>query len=609
MGMETAIGAFRKLGFPEGVLRVLEDVWTDQHRYILWDGHASPEVLRAGCAPQGDPIAPFVLNCWMAAGARIVNDRIKAWDQERTECQREEDSGRMSKIYMDDRSWADPDTSRLLKAVEIWQTWSISMGLKENADKTQLAAATKEGTAILKKAAEERGLGKYVVQDLEALGVMLTRKAGAKEQARVDAAQRTIQMLQVLPGSRNYKLRVGRALGLTKAMYGWIGKSPGKAQAAPVNKASMQISKTSQATNPALREVFEGGTNTLEITVLQRQLAMLGKRRSRKETTWDAQSTAAVREAMSSWQWKEVAPFHWRHDDLDTNLHIPESPERWAAVKKKAEHDLREAYRLQKWGTFLQGTRRSARMLEGTRYNPEQVRLARQHRGDDALRTYYVGGLLMPEVFKNRNTDFRTTCPWCGKDKGWTEHVLWQCRKRKFLIPKPKNKITARLGWPDPEMTKEQQNEIAEHISHTARTIWEQRYGSPLHNDEIPLAKKNRRAEKRRQEKKRKERLRKRKVELEVKVTPQYTVLKHKNAPTAMAKRKRERDAWKRQAKARTTHGEEGKLDNTSRKDQEKGKKRQKDEEKMGNEGPGKRARRNKWDKKLDSGKHKEDKG
>ena len=124
----------------------------NQKRYASWDTHTAEKPFFAGCLPQGDPISQFALGLWMKAGSEAVKEKLEELTESRRKRKAQEESEgaptpkrrrrdeRVAKNYMDDRSWADTCPWRVVKAVEVWQRWSSSVGLKENEEKKQLVA-------------------------------------------------------------------------------------------------------------------------------------------------------------------------------------------------------------------------------------------------------------------------------------------------------------------------------------------------------------------------------------------------------------------------------------------------------------------------------------
>ena len=58
---------------------------------------------------------------------------------------------RFTKTYMDDRSWTDTNEKRLLDAITEWEKFSTDVGLKENKEKTQVAATNRQLKKKLEK--------------------------------------------------------------------------------------------------------------------------------------------------------------------------------------------------------------------------------------------------------------------------------------------------------------------------------------------------------------------------------------------------------------------------------------------------------------------------
>eukprot|EP00959_Pyramimonas_sp_CCMP1952_P327526 6856540-Pyramimonas_sp.AAC.1 len=60
-----------RAGWPRRIARLCKELWTGQRRWVIWNGHVSPQALVASDAlPQGDPFGPMALNVWMGAGTR-----------------------------------------------------------------------------------------------------------------------------------------------------------------------------------------------------------------------------------------------------------------------------------------------------------------------------------------------------------------------------------------------------------------------------------------------------------------------------------------------------------------------------------------------------------
>ena len=207
----------KRMRFPKYMATLLEDVWTQLRRYVIYEGECSKKAYKAGnMIMQGDSFGPFALHILMAAG--------EIWTKEKM---RKRKGGKYSLVYMDDRNLVTDDPNTLCKYVKAWQAWSGKMGLKENAQKTKIIAKTKKGRAKLRKAAEEHKMGEFVKMEAEVLGVVTwtgKRKMEKKEQDRVERAKKMAARIAVMPGARERKRMAYRSYGAPVQAYGWIAK-------------------------------------------------------------------------------------------------------------------------------------------------------------------------------------------------------------------------------------------------------------------------------------------------------------------------------------------------------------------------------------------------
>ena len=109
------------------------------------------------------------------------------------------------------------------------------------------------------------------MEDAEILGITTVRSAGRKTEEKESkglmAAKRTLAQLRVLPLARKEKLAMARTVGLSKATYGWVGRSPTGKEAHQVTSEVWNVASRDKASNAALRNVLAGGTLNLEAVV------------------------------------------------------------------------------------------------------------------------------------------------------------------------------------------------------------------------------------------------------------------------------------------------------------------------------------------------------
>ena len=88
--------AMQRINFAPQFASLLQKVWTQQVRFIQYEGHTHDKVLQAGQAmPQGDPMSPLCLAIWVSAGLRSMSHADELPPNAQT----------FSVCYMDDRSF------------------------------------------------------------------------------------------------------------------------------------------------------------------------------------------------------------------------------------------------------------------------------------------------------------------------------------------------------------------------------------------------------------------------------------------------------------------------------------------------------------------------
>jgi len=162
--------------------------------------------------PQGDPLGPVIMTIWAWLGWRHVE-----------RCSRV-DSGIMTRIYVDDRTFATSRAWSIHDRFHHWCAWSASVGLIENRAKAVAVASTPARRATLR-----RLLPEVVANDVELLGScsMVSRRGLLpKEASRVDACKRVLVLLACarLPFERY--MRACRQFAVSKVAYGWIARAP-----------------------------------------------------------------------------------------------------------------------------------------------------------------------------------------------------------------------------------------------------------------------------------------------------------------------------------------------------------------------------------------------
>ena len=114
------IEVLNKIGFPKDMAILLEDVWTQIQRYVIYEAECSQKAYPAGnTIMQGASFGPFALHILMAAGGKWTKNTI-----------RKSQGDKYSVVYMDDRNLITNDPNTLCKYVKAWQEWSGEMGIQ-----------------------------------------------------------------------------------------------------------------------------------------------------------------------------------------------------------------------------------------------------------------------------------------------------------------------------------------------------------------------------------------------------------------------------------------------------------------------------------------------
>ena len=144
--------------------------------------------------------------------------------------------------------------------------------------------------------------------------------------------------LRVIPFKRNDKLAMARAFGVSKATYGWVGRSPTQEEAKKVTTQVWKAAGSVGSASPNLRNVLEGGTLNLEAVIGCRQTSLLARRYERQggDIQWHRATgtlAGALRKTMKRWGWQETAPWKWHHEKLSKAVDLTTGAESPAEKK------------------------------------------------------------------------------------------------------------------------------------------------------------------------------------------------------------------------------------------------------------------------------------
>ncbi|CAL1170384.1 unnamed protein product, partial [Cladocopium goreaui] len=284
-------------------------VWTHQVRWLQYDGHTAAQTLPAHRAmPQGDPLSPLLMAVWVSSGLRAIQ---------------QEGTAEYS-CYMDDRTFWTQDVDGALDRILKWQAWSRTLGIKENPNKTQIVAKTRrQHQELLSKAPQ---WAKSEIKILGTSSVTQTRNLTDVENSRIADAMARARILASLPLAWSRRIQAFHAFVLSKAAFGWVGRSP---TAEVVNKLfnTMTVSMASQRCGArALKKMFFGANTFLSQVLVTRRLARM-HRLLKKDPgmAWHMKPftpVALLRKDMTNLGFCEKEPWVWKVDE-DWFQHVP----------------------------------------------------------------------------------------------------------------------------------------------------------------------------------------------------------------------------------------------------------------------------------------------
>ena len=210
-----ALHAFQSVGLPPSICQMLQNVWCNQKRVLLYARQACDEVQPVGTSiPQGDGWSMLAISLVLKYAAKAVQQQVPSIQQ---------------RLYVDDRTLAATDLQDALMAKELWRQWSAHLGLVENQAKAVHFHKSSRG----RSAFITEGIPVQQVTDHpKILGVEFQgnrrRATSTAEHDRIESVVKCLHRARWLPVSWE-KLKVFLATGpLAKATWGWFARLPPK---------------------------------------------------------------------------------------------------------------------------------------------------------------------------------------------------------------------------------------------------------------------------------------------------------------------------------------------------------------------------------------------
>ena len=484
--MSPAVSALllEGLGFPRALVTLIRKGWGQSRRWLTWNQHIHPVRLNASqSTPQGCPLAPFLLQLWMLAGHRFVQERIRILHGERLA------NKGVTKIYMDDRTCVEHDWQMIESRVARWAEWSARVGLTENQRKIQVGAKSKQLKLIL----QQHAPADWIKQELRVLGTTTNsrgrRADDPEETSRLQRARSRALLLDAAKLPTDLLLKHARTFVLPLCTYGWTGKIPTiRAGDALFNKLTV-ATHTARMANRELRMVVYGASLHLDALWGTRAFARVTRLRQ-FGTVWANQAATSVgllRRWMRKHQWQETGPWAWTNHH-GTRIRVGANQQQ----TQKALHEIRQHWRRQHFVKWVDGSRHEAAQLKQASGRQalldafERVDLQALRKsfeaGTGAQRAILLGAAVSPAWLARSNPGDPHndgSCLWCDCP-GFLRHLLWDClafpgiRSRP---PAPANPLQHRLAWPVKGRNRALNDRILRHAGDVLAAIWSHRHG------------------------------------------------------------------------------------------------------------------------------------
>lgn len=440
---ELACKVFRHLGMPSHTAALLQHTWTNQNRFLQYQG----EILKQPCLvgnslPQGD--------CWsMLAMCMVllpIGNRIERQFPATTQA-----------IYADDRSFVSPEPLEALKVRDMWHENTAKIGLKESVGKEQFFHRNKPNRRKLVKL----GLPAASLEDATCiLGFNFMpaqrRKAVGKEVSRKHTAKVKARKCRCLPGGGARQQRMARMTVPTVAGWGLVCRQPTRAEAHDFFQLAKTFHTWPKQSSVPLLKIVTGHNWDLHLASASTCLRVLTRyviRTGRALPAWPhARSgwNGSLRIAMENVGLTEVGPWEWTHDRVGTIKIHPNALRPMNDPNGFLQHRLRDAWRFSNFEEWRQSNQRDAAECVDVRITAEHfAALKKVNLNADSL-ACLTGAFVSPKAYEVMSGSPQC-CPFCSGSECTLEHVVWLCYQNPFRKDglAPMSIIQKRLGWPE----------------------------------------------------------------------------------------------------------------------------------------------------------------
>lgn len=435
---QLATHFFRKTGMPQNICQMFFQQWTNQRRIITFDGFCLPTPEHVNCSlPQGDPFS-------LIAMVAVMMPAISQIEREYPSV--------IQRSFVDDRSWAAPSATVALQVEALWTSWSTTLNLRENTDKTQYYHSNIAGRRSFANAGAPRD---KITDQVCILGNIFTaarrRSIHAKERDRLASAKSMILRAGCLPLSLKGRRAVIAAGPMAKAEFGWCMYDPPLRQCDAIDRAIRRALREPKQSCVHLRNIFRGHRLNIRYRILTACVNALHRTgQAIPFPIWHRIGIAGtINKFLMNMSWMRVGPWEWTHSITSSTFCLNPASRQFTRDRMQLNHLLREGFRADCFKKWSMSTRNDAEACQYCDYNENRCQRARQHEQNAQHRfAILTGGFVSPaafDVMKNTNTPCR-----CGAFNS-LDHMVWWCQQvpsPSERPPVPTDWLQRRLGWP-----------------------------------------------------------------------------------------------------------------------------------------------------------------
>ena len=314
-----------------------------------------------------------------------------------------------------------------------WSVHSSRLGLKENLEKTQMAARSAKQRAAASSIPE---MAPYVKDSLHALGVCFASrnaKPTPKQKKRIQAATDTAIRVRAAPVVAEKRIFVAAAASTSKAAFGWVLRSPPNYLINPLHLQLRRAGWNHRVASTPLVHLLAG--HTLDVKFMSGTATLSAIYRAHKleaqpSADWDLKGgfSSRLRLFLRQLDWVEQSPWKWALPELQVEICLDPRDPRFTVTSELLLHEVRTSWRLKQWKLFLAQNRRDAIALRGTPFPSDRLKAAQAAFSSDShSAAILTGAMVSPQRAQKIGLTHSASCPFCQFPSGTTNHIFWEC--------------------------------------------------------------------------------------------------------------------------------------------------------------------------------------